>query len=133
MLQTLDLARENAALTHEVARLRQEVARLAHARRLSPLALMRQGRPAQLDVGDDDTRVRLMLIVPRSQTHELGLPAARSTRLPCEVIVDRRVMERRRSEATPPLLERRRCERRGANGFTSPALVVAVGPRHSRG
>jgi hypothetical protein len=137
MLQTLDLARENAALKLEVARLRQEVARLAHARRLAPLAALRKGRPAQIDVGDDDPRARLMLIVPRSQSNSSrwngqdgdGLPAPGSTRLRCDVIVDRRVTERRCGHANPPPLERRRSERRGVNGSASPALVVTVVPR----
>jgi hypothetical protein len=106
MLQVLDLARENAALKHEVSRLRGKLARLmgerAPGQELQARALDRTAEP-----GD-----RLALIVPRSRSKDVTLLADRFAGVPsCAVIVDRRAVERRRREATPTV-ERRRNERR---------------------
>ena len=107
MLQTLELARENVLLRDEVNRLRGEIDRLARESTSLPCA-------------------PLVLILPRCRTQDYELLADRFAGVPsCEVVVDRRNVERRRRQ-TRPAVERRRTERRCGEG-DAVALVVSVG------
>ena len=128
MIQTLDLARENAVLKDEVDRLRRTVAQLAGVGGSSPTG----ARSNEVDLQgstSSDADARVVLVMPRYVAWEHGLLAERLAGVPrCELIVDRRVMERRRGQAGSPAPERRRGERRAGEGDTSPALVISVFP-----
>jgi hypothetical protein len=57
--------------------------------------------------------IRLLLIVPRDQAAKLWSLAEELADVPgCEVIIDRRVTERRKGGAKPPGEERRSADRR---------------------
>ena len=126
MLQTLDLARENALLKSEVTRLRGEIERLARAYERSlpreqPVTRVKE-TAAQTTSFNGESCVPLTLIVPRSRTEDYQSLAERFADVPtCAVIVDRRTVERRRRH-TKPVVERRRVDRR-----SSDAVVVSVG------
>jgi len=130
MLQTLDLARENARLKSEVSRLRGEVERLARAYERSrpreqPGTRVKEGT-AQTSSSADESCAPLTLVVPRSRTDDYHQLAERFADVPsCAVIVDRRTVERRRQQ-TKPVVERRRLDRR-----SSDAVVVSVGSRQA--
>jgi hypothetical protein len=130
MLQTLDLARENARLKSEVSRLRGEVERLARAYERSrpreqPGTRVKEGT-AQTSSSADESCAPLTLVVPRSRTDDYHPLAERFADVPsCAVIVDRRTVERRRQQ-TKPVVERRRLDRR-----SSDAVVVSVGSRQA--
>ena len=120
MIQVLDLARENAVLRDEVDRLRRAVAQLG-------------GAGWSLPPEDGSAPTRLVLIMPKCLAWGHGLLADRFAGIPhCEVIVDRRVGERRCSYADPPAVERRRGERRASSGDASPTLVASVVPVEGR-
>jgi hypothetical protein len=130
MLQTLDLARENARLKSEVSRLRGEVERLARAYERS-LPREHSGTrvkeaTAHTSSPAGESSAPLTLVVPRSRTVDYRPLAERFADVPsCAVIVDRRTVERRRQE-TKPVVERRRVDRR-----CSDAVVVSVGSRQA--
>ena len=118
MLQTLDLAKENVLLRHEVNRLRGEVDRLARVSDPSLPGMSLRRWPAAVEAQahalsrDGETCAPLVLIVPRYRTQDYELLADRFAGVPsCEVVVDRRNIERRRRQ-TRPTVERRRTERR---------------------
>jgi len=131
MIQALDLARENAVLKDEIDRLRRKVASLARAGETSAagVAAPSEGEGRAHGPSDsDEASPRLVVIMPRYGTEDYGRLADRFARVrDCEVIVDRRVAERRRRRARGPVVERRQSERRAAEGETSVALVVSVG------
>ena len=126
MLQTLDLARENARLNSEVSMLRGEIERLARAYERSlpreqPASQIKD-TTAQTSSINGESCAPLTLIVPRSRTEDYQPLAERFADVPsCAVIVDRRTVERRRQQ-TKPVVERRRLDRR-----SSDAVVVSVG------
>jgi hypothetical protein len=126
MIQTLDLARENAVLKDEVDRLRRTVAQLANIGGVSPTGT-RSNEVNLQRATSSDADARVVLVMPSYVAWEHELLAERLAGVPrCEVIVDRRVMERRRGQAGSPVPERRRCERRAGERDASPALVVSV-------
>ena len=126
MLQTLDLARENARLKSEVSRLRGEIERLGRAYERSlpreqPVNRIKEAT-AQPSTSANESCAPLTLVVPRSRTEDYQPLAERFADVPsCAVIVDRRTVERRRQQ-TKPAVERRRVDRR-----SSDAVVVSVG------
>ena len=126
MLQTLDLARENARLKSEVSRLRGEIERLGRAYERSlpreqPVTRVKEAT-AQPSSSANESCVPLTLVVPRSRTEDYQPLAERFADVPsCAVVVDRRNVERRRQQ-TKPVVERRRVDRR-----SSDAVVVSVG------
>jgi hypothetical protein len=130
MLQTLDLARENAQLKSEVSMLRGEIERLARAYdrsvpREQP-AIQIEDTTAQTSSPNGESCAPLTLIVPRSRTEDYQPLAERFADVPsCAVIVDRRTVERRRAQ-TKPVVDRRRVDRR-----SSDAVVVSVGSRQA--
>ena len=130
MLQTLDLARENARLKSEVSRLRGEVERLARAYERSrpreqPGTRVKEAT-AQTSSPVGESCAPLTLVVPRSRIGDYQPLAERFAEvLSCAVIVDRRNVERRRQQ-TKPVVERRRVDRR-----CSDAVVVSVGSSHA--
>src|SRR5262245_91898 len=125
MLQTLELARENARLKSEISRLRGEIEQLACAFERS-LPREQSGprveeAAAQTSSPSDGSCAPLTLIVPRSRTDDYQPLAERFADVPsCAVIIDRRTVERRRRH-TKPVVERRRVDRR-----SSDAVVVSV-------
>ena len=126
MIQTLDLARENAVLKDEVDRLRRTVAQLAGVGGIPPTGAPSNEVNLQ-GATSSDADARVVLVMPRYVAWEHGLLVERLAGVPrCEVIVDRRVMERRRGQARSPVAERRRGERRA--GERDAALVVSVVP-----
>ena len=135
MIQTLDLARENAVLKDEVDRLRREMAQLARTNEAAPADAWARHGSSEVEaashgpIDDPEATARLVLIMPRYRALDYGLFAGRFARVPdCEVVVDRRVIERRRGQAVRPPMERRRGERRRDGEDTAPALVVSVVP-----
>jgi hypothetical protein len=130
MLQTLDLARENARLKSEVSRLRGEIERLARAYERSlpreqPGTRVKEAA-AQTSSPAGESCAPLTLVVPRSRTGDYQPLADRFADVPsCAVIVDRRTVERRRQQAKPAV-ERRRVDRRGSD-----AVVVSGGSSHA--
>jgi hypothetical protein len=149
MIQTLDLARENAALKDEVERLRRELVELVQTNRVERPSLSDLRWPDEGDTdypASDDPDVareaammnmsagqrmgamrRLMLIMPRHRALEYGSFAGRFASVPdCKVIVDRRVAERRRRKGDVPSDERRRGDRRSDRLDTPDALVLSV-------
>src|SRR5262245_28170678 len=135
MIQAMDLARENAALREETDRLRREVAELRQTIAVSPPGSLIGRSPDQADADHGspgpsigiENGIRLMVILPRHRGSEYGSFAARFAGVSdCRVIVDRRVMERRRIPARSPGGERRRGDRRYVRLDTPDALVVSV-------
>ena len=128
MIQALDLARENAVLKDEVDRLRRTVARLVRDGEISPAGTL----PDEVDLQGSTSPVadaRLVLVMPRCVASDRGTVTERLSATPrCEIIVDRRVRERRRGQVAPRVPERRRGERRASEGETPSALVVSVVP-----
>ena len=120
MLQTLDLARENAWLKSEIGRLRGEIERLARAfERPGPQV---KEAAAEASRSNGESCAPVTLVVPRSRTEDYQPLAERFADVPsCAVIVDRRIVERRRQQ-TRPVVERRRVDRR-----CSDAVVVSAG------
>jgi hypothetical protein len=113
MLQALDLAKENAALIHEVAQLRQQLGEFV------PTAIPElTGMPGVLPSPHgaeyaSDGAVRLVVVLPRYHALHYDSPAGRPTKISeGEVIIDRRVVERRRGEGARHGKERRARERR---------------------
>jgi len=120
MLQTLDLARENAWLKSEIGRLRGEIERLARAFE-RPLPRVEEAT-AETSRSNGESCAPLTLVVPRSRSEDYQPLAERFADVPsCAVIIDRRTVERRRRH-TKPAMERRRVDRR-----SSDAVVVSVG------
>jgi hypothetical protein len=126
MLQTLDLARENARLKGEVSRLRGEIERLVRSYERSlpreqPGTRVKEAA-AQTPSTAAESGAPLTLVVPRSRPADYRPLAERFAEVPsCAVIVDRRTVERRRQQ-TKPIVERRRVDRR-----SSDPVVVSVG------
>jgi hypothetical protein len=133
MMQALDLARENAVLKEEVSRLRRELAELVQTSELEagPAgSLIVQGPhepgdgwTARASSADARTAALLTLVVPRSLALDCGLFGGSPQ---CRVIVDRRVMERRRARVDHGGRERRRRDRRSAQLETPGALLVSL-------
>ncbi len=132
MIQALDLARENAALKDEVDRLRREVAELGQTNGVWPPGSLTTQWPHQSDTdhpvrADLGTMGRVMMIMPRDRASDYRSLAGRFAGVPdCRVIVDRRLMERRRGQRGHPDDERRRGDRRSKNLDTPDALVVSL-------
>ncbi len=130
MLQALDLARENAALTNEVARLRQQLEELIP---IAPAELTNQTRiesssqrAAEYSSGD---AVRLVVVLPRCDAVKRGWPDGRRIGLSeGEVVIDRRVAERRRPGGVRASPERRRYERRSHYLPVVGAVCLAASP-----
>jgi hypothetical protein len=138
MIQVLDLARENAALRDEVDRLRKELAELVRTDELdgtepsgSFIVPWSQGpgidataRPSSADV---PVAARLVLVMSRHPALDRGLFAGPFAALSqCSVIVDRRVMERRRGRMDYGGHERRRRDRRSDQRDTRGTLVLSL-------
>ncbi len=69
----------------------------------------------------------LRVIVPRDRALEYGTVRLSFAAVPdCEVIIDRRVGERRCDHACNPISERRRGERRSGNLETAGTVVLFV-------
>ncbi len=152
MIQALDLARENAALKDEVDRLRRELREALQTNQTNrverpswsclrwpdeadidyaasgDLDVAREpARLASVSAGRMDAMRRLMLIMPRHRALEYGSFAGRFASVPaCQVIVDRRVAERRRGGGDCRGDERRRGDRRAERLDAPDALVLSV-------
>jgi hypothetical protein len=138
MIQALDLARENAALKDEVDRLRKELAELVQTddsdgtEPSSSFIVPWSHRPGTEDTArpsnaDVPTVARLVLIMPRRLALDPRLFASRFAALSqCSVIVDRRVMERRRGRLDYGGHERRQRDRRSDQRDTPGTLVLSL-------
>jgi hypothetical protein len=140
MIQVLDLARENAALKHEVDRLRNELAEVLQTTIGSGVESGSGTAPCLAEPGDDragralragvQIASRLALVVPRHLAMDYGLFADRSAEVPaCRVIVDRRVTERRFGSVDYGGHERRQRDRRSGQRDAPDALVVSLRDR----
>ena len=136
MMQTLDLARENVALKEEVIRLRKALAELVPRNGLddaepSGSLVIRSPREpndaptAPASSAGTPIAARLILVMPRRLALDYGLSGGAPD---CRVVVDRRVMERRRRvpvDYGPH--ERRRRNRRSDQFDARGALLVSLG------
>jgi hypothetical protein len=114
MLQALDLARENAALMREVAELRRQLGEFALAATAEltwEVGVLSSAHPGAECASSD--AVRLLVVLPRYCALRYDSPADRRIKISDgEVIIDRRIAERRRREGACPSRERRGHERR---------------------
>jgi hypothetical protein len=149
VIQTLDLARENTSLKEEVARLRRELAQLDEAIRTElPCSLGARGLDAAgapYSESDDllvvldvvkrrcvsalqrpSASAQLVLVMPRYRASEYESFAGRFASVSdCEVIVDRRLAERRRARSGRLFGERRVIDRRTGRR-ERPAVLLLV-------
>ena len=137
MIQALDLAKENAALKHEVDRLRNELAELLETNIGSGVEFGPGTTQYLAEPGDDradralragvQIAARLALVVPRHLAMDYGVFADRSAGVPaCRVIVDRRVTERRLDPMNYGGHERRQRDRRSGQRDAPGTLVVSL-------
>jgi len=148
VIQALDLARENAALRDELTKLRQDLEWIESlVRDELPCAVGVQPLDAIGSMGGSDLRavlemvklqcVRsiqrpggaagLVLVMPRRRAAEYEWFARRFANVAdCEVVLDRRVSERRRTSGPCPAADRRRLDRRNGNGDKPDVLVLSV-------
>jgi hypothetical protein len=133
MIQALDLARENAALKNEVERLRKELAEFVRTNKLNGAESSGSFIVKWLhEPGVDHTTLassaapRLVLVMPRDLALDCGLLAGSFAGLSqCSVIVDRRIVERRRGPTDYRGRERRQLDRRSDQSNTPEALVLS--------